>query len=141
MHCDLFVVAESSSIDVATQRLSIFNIWDDISAPNLPAFIPSMVLITVLTREQHEPSEVELHVTVTLNGNPLAQLQTPISFQSGLRTRAVMNVQGMLFNEPGVCQITIGQADAQQLATWTVRVNLVAHPQIQNVEAAPVSSV
>jgi hypothetical protein len=141
MHCNLFAVAESSSIDIATQRLSIFNIWEDITTANLPAFVPSMALVAILTREENEPRDVELQVIVTLNGNNiLAQLQARVSFQSALKARAVINVQGMVFNEQGVCEIAIRHADAEPLGSWTMRVNLVAHPQIQTVEAVPPAS-
>lgn len=140
MHCELFVVAESAAIDIGTNRLSIFNIWDEINTPSVPAFVPSMSLVTTFSREESEPNEAELQIMVTMNGQAVVQLPMTVNFQDKPRTRVLVGLQGMVFPTQGVCNIVIRQGDAPPMAEWKVRVNLIANPQIQTVEAAPASS-
>jgi hypothetical protein len=62
MRCDLFAIAESAAIDLQTNRLSIFHIWDEVNTTNFPALIPSVAIVAIFTREENEPNEVELQV-------------------------------------------------------------------------------
>jgi uncharacterized protein DUF6941 len=139
MQCELFAVAQSAVVDIATNRLSIFNIWDEIITPSIPAFVPSVTLAAVLKREENEPNEIEIQIVVTLNGHSVAQLPTGASFQEKLKTRLIVNMQGMVFTEQGVCEIAIRYGDAS-LAVWRILVNLIAQPQVQTVEVAPVGA-
>jgi hypothetical protein len=138
MRCDLFVVAESAAIDVQTNRLSIFHIWDAVNATTFPSLVPVVAIVAMFTREASEPSEVELEIGGSLNGQTIAQLPVTVTFQNEvLKTRLIINVQGMVFAEQGACEITIRRGEDEPLAVWRVQVNLIAQPQIQAVEAVP----
>src|SRR5208282_433451 len=101
MRCDLFAVAESSSIDITTNRLSIFHVWDDLTTPILPVVLPSLAVVAMFTREQNEPDNVELQIDVSFTGKTLAQFPLAVSFQSMLKTRFVATIQGIVFSEQG----------------------------------------
>src|SRR3984893_15824815 len=142
MRCDLFTVAESTSIDVTTNRLSVFNIFDEINTPSLPTIMPGLAVVIMLTRDESEPDDVEIQISVSLNGRPLAQLPVTSSFQSKLKARIVATVQGMIFTEQGMYELA-GHRGDERLGAWNLQVNLIpttAQPQIQAVETVPVSS-
>ena len=140
MRCDLFAVAESTSIDITTNRLSIFHIWDEINTPILPTMVPSVAVVMMLTREENEPADVELYIAVSLNGQRLAQIPATASFQTMLKTRFVATVQGMVFTEQGIYELEIHRGEEPPLGVWRIQVRLIpAQPQIQPVETAPPS--
>lgn len=61
---EFFVVAESVAVDQNTNRLSVFNIVEEISAPRFPAVHPSLVAVTCLLLDQE--SEVGLDFQLNL---------------------------------------------------------------------------
>jgi hypothetical protein len=141
MRCELFAVAESASIDITTNRLSIFHIWDEITTPSLPTMMPSLAIVMMLTREENEPNDVDLQVSVSRNGQTLAQIPATVSFQTMLKARFVATVQGMVFTEQGVYELAVHRGDEPPLGAWRIQVRLVppAQPQLQPVETVPAS--
>jgi hypothetical protein len=141
MHCDLFAVAEATSIDITTNRLSTFNLWDEINAASLPTMVPGIAIVMMLTREESEPANPEIQIAVSHNSRTLAHLPVTASFETKMKTRIVATVQGMVFTEQGVYEVAAHHGD-ERLGVWRIQVNLIssaAQPQIQVVGTAPVS--
>jgi hypothetical protein len=95
----------------------------------------------VLSREDNEPNDLDLQVSVSRNGQTLAQIPATASFQTMLKTRFVATVQGMMFTEQGVYELAVHRGDEPPLGIWRIQVKVVAaaQPQIRPVETAPAS--
>lgn len=132
MRVVLFCCCESAIIDVASNRLSVLNFAESISAPTFPVSIPSINIVTWLERDADEPKTVEVFVRWLLNKSKLADLPIKVSFQDKLLTRAVVNVSGLTVENPGVleAQLRFGR---KKLATWRIRVQQTAQPRAVKV--------
>jgi hypothetical protein len=73
--------------------------------------MPSIVIVIMLTREEHEPNDVELQITASLPGQDPVSIPATAQFQDKLRTRVALTVQGMMFTEPGIVELTLRSGD------------------------------
>lgn len=135
--CAFFVVSESASLDVATNRLSIFHILEQISAPSFPAVHPISTMVAMVERTLDEPDEISVHARVAVNGNPLGpDVPITLAFQGHLRLRFIGNLQGIVVPEHGVLEIDL-RYDDNVIGSWKVQVDLVAQPALSTQEASP----
>lgn len=86
------ICAESVSMDRFTDRLSIFNVLDRISAMGFPLWLPQVALIFVLERERaSDPIQTHAKLQAILNGTPIAETEAFIHFQDGKEARTILN--------------------------------------------------
>ncbi|MGE0651925.1 MAG: hypothetical protein AB7P12_09265 [Alphaproteobacteria bacterium] len=119
--------ADSASIDQRTNRLSLFNIIEELSAAGFPANVPSLALVMLLKRSRKESEEVELGITGRLNGKDLFSGAFRISFQGKLRTRAIANMQNVILTAPGKLNVEV-RHKKKVIGSWPVDVNNIAPP-------------
>lgn len=100
---EFFVVAESLSIDQATNELSIFNIWEEVRSPGFPLIIPKCAAISLWRSEPNDAGQDwTAAVRVTPPGEPTIEL--PITFrfaENELRHRITQRIQGIPVQREG----------------------------------------
>jgi hypothetical protein len=80
----LFACAESAAIDQGTNRVSLFNLLEEIASPVFPVVFPQLTMAAVSSREEMEPSLFTLSLRITLGGQQLVESSLSIDFQGAL---------------------------------------------------------
>jgi hypothetical protein len=132
MNLLLLTCAETSVLDQATNRVSLFNLLEEVITPTFPIGIYSIAVFTLWEREATEP-DTHADLTVRLNERQLMQAQLGLNFQQATRCRAIITVLGLLLNEPGILVFEITLA-GQVVGSWRVPVS--ATPQAAEVAPA-----
>ena len=96
----LLVCAETSVVDQATNRASLFNLLEEVATPTFPILIYSTVVYTSWEREEAD-SDTQADVSVKLNDKQLFTAQLAINFQQAMRCRSVLTALGLVLTEPG----------------------------------------
>jgi hypothetical protein len=103
----LVLAAENISIDQSTRRMSIFNLLEELSAAGFPGMLPSVAVLVLLERVGIEPEKVPLRISATLNNDTLFDLPFDADFQGKLRTRGIINLQGIVLPAAGMLTFLI----------------------------------
>ena len=88
----------------------------------------------MLHRMEEEPEQPNFTIRATLAGKQLFDLPAQIAFQKHLRTRATIQIQGMVIPGPGSVRFELKDGE-NALAYWDLIVTAIAPPQIQAVGA------
>jgi hypothetical protein len=120
-----FGAADGAVVDQQSNRISIFNLLEELSAPGFPAMHTQMAIIAILDRTQDEPSEPQMSIRIVINQTEL--ITTPIvpSFGEFTRARLVANLSGLAIPEPGMLRCELRLND-DVISTWNVPVREVA---------------
>jgi hypothetical protein len=127
----LLTCAETCVIDQTTQRLSLFNLLEEVQTPTFPAAIYSVAVFTLWEREAAEP-DPNAQLIVRLNNNQLLQAPLKVAFQEKLRTRTILTVHGLVMAEPGTLIVEVRAGD-DIARTW--RVPIAGIPQVVGAPA------
>jgi hypothetical protein len=125
------------SIDQLTNRVSIFNILEQIVVPSLPVLISEMVVFAVI-RKDDELSEVDYkcRLKISMSDAPIGELDGLIRFASGPTARMLFNFSGLPIESKGDIQFEI-ELPGQQVHEVRVPVVKLAPA----VEAVPTEDV
>ena len=123
----LFVCCESASIDIASQNLSLFNLFETVNASSFPLPLQRLTVVTWAEREKDEPRIVSYKTRWLLNGNKIGELPFELDFQDRLRSRAIIQVAGLVINEPGVLEVQL-RLGTRRVGSWTIQVQQVSRP-------------
>jgi hypothetical protein len=99
---EFFVLAESVSIDQATNRLSVFNILEELRGRTLPRQAPQIVVVSVLLFEEEEQRR-EWQLALIIRdpaGVERNRFNTNIQGQSR-RHRIIQQLRGYSFDSVG----------------------------------------
>lgn len=98
---EYFLIAESVSIDRRTNRVSIFNVFDDVSPSEFPYIIPEMVAIIGwnLPAEERE-TDFQVRLEVTTPGEDVKEFTLNFRGESR-RHRTTLWLRGLELTEPG----------------------------------------
>lgn len=121
MKIQLAVLAGSASIDRFTNRLSIFNVLDDISPPTLPVVIPEATFVMILRREAGEPSKLEGTVNIKIGDVLIGRAVQEIDFEGGVTNRQVLNFQALPIFQSGDLTFEL-HLPSQQITALTIPV-------------------
>jgi len=107
LRLEYFVVAESHSVDQITNRVSIFNVLEEVQSPTFPVVIPQLVAVA-LWHAEAEDIERDFQSTVRLRTpdgalRPFEQNFTMV----GPRLRTIALVVGLEIKEPGIMEIEL----------------------------------
>jgi len=125
---------ESVVVDQFTNRVSIFNLLEEVITPTLPVGIFVVANFALWEREPGE-ADSRASLIVRMNTNQLTQLPFEIAFQDKSRCRTIVGLSGIVLNEVGqlTFEITVGDAI---YSTWRVPVSLVAQQTAEAVAPA-----
>lgn len=106
-HMEFFIVSEEISVDQQTNRLSLFNVLEQIAGPNFPLVLFSAAAVSLWVAE---PGDDERDFQCTLriltpNGDQ-RDISTNFRFR-GRRHRVIQRLQGFPINEPGMLRFEV----------------------------------
>jgi hypothetical protein len=94
--------AAGVSVDRFSNRLSIFNVLEQIASPGFPIWLPEVTFVVGLRREDNEEQRIEGHVRIELGDNVIGQPNAVVvDFEGGNTARQIMNFQGLPVPTPG----------------------------------------
>ena len=131
MELVLIACAESAAIDMSTQRVSLFNLLEEIGAASFPVILPHVSLISIFPRRANESENPSLQLRVTLDGQKQALFEAPleVQFQGKLRARNLTSLQGMPIPSTGLMKVEI-RSKSRVLGTWNVQVGRIGQQQV-----------
>ena len=77
----LLTCADSYSVDMSTNRLSIFHVIENIGAASFPVTLPRLSFIVLLSRTSRETQKASVELRLTLNKVSLAKLNFDMLFR------------------------------------------------------------
>lgn len=93
MKIEWALLAQAASVDRFSNRLSIFNLVENIEAPSFPLFLPEAVFVVLLKREEGEPAVSDGTLSIHAGESQLGQANVHIDFESSLYNRQIINFQ------------------------------------------------
>jgi hypothetical protein len=106
-HMEFFIVSEEVSVDQQTNRLSLFNVMEQISVPDFPTMLRSGAAVSLWVAE---PGDDELDFQCTLRittpGSDHRDFPSNFAFRSR-RHRVIHRLQGVRINEAGLLKFEV----------------------------------
>lgn len=122
--------AELASVDVFSNKISMFNIIEEINSPSFPVSVPSLAVIVGASKQENDPREINSRVIFEINGERIASYEMSFAFEDVESARAIGSVQGFFIPAPGQLVMRI-ETDAGELARWTVPCRQVGQPELR----------
>jgi hypothetical protein len=116
--------AQGVTIDRLTDRLSIFNVYEQITAPRFPVYVPELSLVVLLRREVDEPNAFDTVISIHLGENIIGQANMHVDFQGQLMNRNISTFQGLPILTPGELRVNFNLPNNVPVSA-TVPVRLV----------------
>ena len=116
-----FIVAESVLHDARSNSISAVNILEELLAFSFPIAIPKLSVIAALERSSDEPEKPECRVKCTFNGAEVFNNSIEVDFQGLLRTRAILDFQGLPVLEAGQLEFSINSGGPNFMLASDVR--------------------
>jgi hypothetical protein len=105
-HMEFFVVSEDVSIDQQTNRLSLFNVLEQLAMPNFP-FMASAVAVSLWVAEDGDDGrDFQCMLRVFLPDGNSRDFTTNFTFR-GRRHRVIQRILGFTINEPGMLRFEV----------------------------------
>jgi hypothetical protein len=95
MKVQLAIIAQSSSVDRFTNRLSIFNVLETLEAPSFPLFIAEAVFVSVLRKEEGDSNTADGTLTIRAGDTTVGHTTIRIDFESSQHSRQIITFQGI----------------------------------------------
>lgn len=128
MKVRLALCAEGSSVDKATNKLSIFNVIDKMNSMTYPLFMPKLCFVFAVDREENENLPTSATLRVLSAESIVSELRVPMSFSPDGSSRSVANLNNLVIPKPGKLsfQLTWEQGSLELYSMLFTQ--LLAHP-------------
>jgi hypothetical protein len=118
--------SEDYVIDQATNRVSLFNLIEDMPSAVFPFAIYSFCIFSYWERENGE-LDTSAQLTIEIGDTILFQSPLALTFQDQIKCRAVMKIHGLGVLGPGTMVVKVSLGDVTK-GTW--KVNVISAPQV-----------
>ena len=101
MSLDLFVCCEQAIVDVRSNRVTLFNVYDGIATPAFPATLGSITTVMSFSRAPAEPDRFDGFVRFSIDGEQIFEGPFSVDFEGASGTRVIAQLDGMIIPKPG----------------------------------------
>ncbi len=129
----LSVCAESIVRDVTTNNVSVLNIIEEINTPSFPVAIQKLSSLFYLVRNEKDAAVNELSIRFIINGEEINRFPVHSDFQDKLKTRVIVNLQGLVIPGPGRLHAILFLED-EEIGLWDIQINHTGMAKIQTTE-------
>ncbi len=119
--CFLCLAARGVIRDVKTNNISVFSIWEELSAEGFPFLVQEMAVLTMWRRSATDEDAVDLQVRVLNNDTQLYTGPVRVTFTRGEHHRSIVAIGGLVVREPGTLRFAFFH-DTDELVSYTIRV-------------------
>ncbi len=125
----LTVCAEGIVQDAVTNKLSAFNIFEEISSVSFPLFITKFCVLTILERDgDADPNKIGIEIKLMMNGDELVKDHIEVNFQGKKRNRTLFDIDGLVIPALGTLCIVISY-DKKELSAYEIQVDKIGQPR------------
>jgi hypothetical protein len=104
---EFFVISEGVSVDKFTNRLSLFNILEEVANKVFPFQLPHFLAVSMWVMEAGDGErDFQCMLRITMPNMPPKEFTTNFRFISR-RHRVIQGIQGLPLNEPGMVQFEV----------------------------------
>jgi hypothetical protein len=121
--------------DAATNNISVFSIFEALSAAGFPLLLNPFSALFVLEREHGDATEVPARFQLLLGDTELLTAPTQINFEDRMRTRQMVRLNGLVITAPGVVHAKLWVGEHLQ-AEYSFVVEGPAQPEVQMTTAS-----
>jgi hypothetical protein len=115
MYLQAGIAARSIVVDKFTNHLHIFNVLDSVQVPNYPLLLSELSFLTILRRENNDPSEQTCDVKIYVGNEVVAAAQLLVKFENFLVSRQILNFQQFVITSPGNLKYEMTTAIGQKI--------------------------
>ena len=135
----LFLCAEGVSIDRQSNKISAYNILEEVLAAGFPLLLQELVLLASYSKEPGDADKTSLTVRISSGETELFQHDAPFDFQDKPKARLVFRIKGLVIPSamPVNCEILSG---GRVLSKYRIFVKAAAKPTAENPDANPESA-
>lgn len=120
------IACEQVIRDAQTNNVTLVNVLESAEVEGFPLVFTRVAFCCIWEREDSESVKAAATFSLELNGKKLQTLQVVIDFQSGLRTRSIFQMGGILLQEPGILKFMVTMENGAR-AEYDVRFNARVH--------------
>jgi hypothetical protein len=128
---EYFLASESCAIDSQTNRVSIFNVLEEIQAAGFPTLMPGVVAMAVWNAEPGDEQRDFQAVFLVSGPGDEEPRRFPVNFRiPEARARTLIQIVGYPVNGPGQLRFEVeidGEHKASHTATISLRVPAPVH--------------
>lgn len=118
---EYFLVAESVSVDQSTNRISFFNVVEQVNAKKFPSNILQIIAVAAWNAEEGDNEEdFQVAVRVTSPGGEPKDFRHSIAMR-GKRSRVLLTFQGIVLNGAGTLLLELS-LNGEHQATHSIDV-------------------
>jgi hypothetical protein len=104
---ELFVVSESVSVDQQTNRLSLFNVIEQVASTKFPSVLPAAVAVSMWMADAGDDvRDFQCTLRFTLPNGKQHEFASNFKFRAR-RHRVIQRVEGFPLNEPGMLRFEV----------------------------------
>lgn len=120
---ELFAISESIAVDNKTNRVSLFEILEEITVQGFPTFLPQCVSFALFNKQgESEDKDMQAELIVTgPDGNSFPPFTANFNFRNP-RHRVIQRFEGLPLNGPGELHFEL-KLNGEHQATHTVFVS------------------
>ena len=125
---EFFVVSESCAIDAQTNRLSVFNVLESVTAPAFPTLLASLAIVAVWNAEPGDETR-DFQASALIHTEPAQRFDINFKLEKP-RARTIVQLQGLPIQAAGTVRFEMllnGEHKADHIVTAEI-VPLVASP-------------
>ncbi len=121
---EYFVIAESVSVDQSTNRISFFNVLEEVHTPKFPVLIPQLVVVAAWNAEEGDlGSDFQSTIIFPLPDGKSKEFSQHFQMTRP-RHRTIANLVGLSFENPGIVKFKI-QLNGKHAASHTIDIHKV----------------
>ena len=128
--CRLLLCAQGVVRDADHGGISIFNIIEGVQAAGFPFFIQQMDVFTIFEREPGDPAQHEVRFRLAIGDTEIFVTPLAIDFQTGLRNRSTVRIQGLVLPSPGVLRVSVYVGE-NEIGVYTIGIEQIALPRVE----------
>ena len=105
---EYFLVAEATSVDQGTNKISIFNVIEELRSPQWPATVPVMTAVGALEASEEDKGK-EFQAIVRVSGDALSEPRDfPLNFELNTkRQRLLFRINALRVERPGAIVVSL----------------------------------
>jgi hypothetical protein len=131
MKIQFALCAQTASVDRASNRLSIFNVFDQFPVSSFPIVIPSVTFVSVIESEETENNNIRGAIEIEANRVKVFGIEVPINFTSNRLARVVLTFQGIPVGDAGPLTFRLTLPDGTIAETTFQVINVASREAIQ----------
>jgi len=130
------ICAETIVTDITSNKLSIFNVIDEIALLQFPVAVPRISVLFGVQRENEDPEQVDGLLTFSRDEVELSRWPANINFGELPRSRLIYVINGLVIPGPGQFKFALVVQGAE-IARWEFPVVQPEQPEARPQQMAP----